>query len=268
MTVGSPLRILHLEDDPQGRRDRPGRARDRRYRLRGHACRNAGRLRRCARGGRLRPDPRGLLPAFLRWLSALTDRPGKTPRGAVHLRFRDAGRGGGDRRAQDRRIRTTCSRTACRGSSAGAAARCVKLRPHAAPERSCGAWKRACARRSASRRWARSPAASRTTSTTSSARSWASARGRCATRPRGAACGATSRASWPRASAAARWSIASSRSAAAAWGSASRCTLKKVVREALDLVAAKLPRRHRGRGRRCTRAAPPCWATRRRCTRS
>ena len=45
-----------------------------------------------------------------------------------------------------------------------------------------------CARRSASRRWARSRAESRTTSTTSSARSSATARWRCATRPRAAAC--------------------------------------------------------------------------------
>ena len=56
-------------------------------------------------------------------------------------------------------------------------------------------WSASCARRNASRRWARLPAESRTTSTTSSARSSAMARWRCAARRRAAASRATSTAS-------------------------------------------------------------------------
>ena len=42
--------------------------------------------------------------------------------------------------------------------------------------------------------------------------------------------------------------------------------VERVVREALDLLAAKLPRASPSR-RDCARAAPRCWATRRKCTR-
>ena len=58
-------------------------------------------------------------------------------------------------------------------------------------EESCSGWSISCARRNASRRWARSQAASRTTSTICSARFSAMARWRCATCPQEAGCGAT-----------------------------------------------------------------------------
>ena len=76
------------------------------------------------------------------------------------------------------------------------------------PRRSSGGSSAGCARRNVSRRWGRWRAESRTTSTTSSARSWATARWRSATRPKGAASRATSTASSSPASAGARSSTA------------------------------------------------------------
>jgi PAS domain S-box-containing protein len=63
---------------------------------------------------------------------------------------------------------------------------------HARRGRNCGGWSCSCARRSVWKRWGRSPAASRTTSTISSARYWVTGRWRCAASPQAAGCIATS----------------------------------------------------------------------------
>ena len=89
------------------------------------------------------------------------------------------------------RRRAGCSsiRKACRRGSSDS----CSTSPIATSRRtSCGGWSGSCARRNGSKRWARSRAASRTTSTTCSARSSVMARWRCATRPREAGCVATS----------------------------------------------------------------------------